>query len=68
MITVGALCSGLAGFVQGDSKHMQRMMRMRVVAQGVTVMSMVFGVAYAARQKALQAPPQPLGPQPLSEK
>jgi hypothetical protein len=66
---VGALSSGLAGFVQGDSKHMQRMMRMRVVAQGATVLSMVFGVAYAARQKALEAAPQPMGPQqPISDK
>jgi len=68
MITVGALSSGLAGFIQGDSKHMQRMMRMRVIAQGATAMSMVVGVAYAASQKALKAPPQPMGPQPISEK
>jgi len=68
IITVGALSSGLAGFIQGDSKHMQRMMRMRVIAQGATVMSMVVGVAYAASQKALKAPPQPMGPQPISEK
>ena len=37
LVTVGALCTGLAGFIQGDQKLMQRMMRMRVVAQGATV-------------------------------
>lgn len=68
IITVSALCSGLAGFIQGDSAHMQRMMRARVTAQAATVMSMVFGVAYAARERALKAPPRPMGPEALSEK
>ncbi|EOD09536.1 hypothetical protein EMIHUDRAFT_198020 [Emiliania huxleyi CCMP1516] len=43
LVTVGALCTGLAGFIQGDQKLMQRMMRMRVVAQGATAASQLSG-------------------------
>lgn len=42
--TVGILCAGLANFRKGGSASMsQRMMRMRVIAQGFTVAAFVAG-------------------------
>ena len=42
--TVGILCAGLANFRKGGSASVsQRMMRMRVIAQGFTVAAFVAG-------------------------
>ena len=44
MATVGILCAGLANFRKGGSASLsQRMMRMRVIAQGFTVAAFVAG-------------------------
>jgi len=62
LITTGCLVSGLMGFVAGDSKHMQRMMRARVVAQGLTVAAMMGGLIYAAYKKERKRPAPTFGP------
>ena len=41
LATVGALCYGFVGFMQKDSKMMQNGMRGRVVAQFLTVATML---------------------------
>ena len=41
LATVGALCYGFVGFIQKDSKMMQNGMRGRVVAQFLTVATML---------------------------
>ena len=43
--TVGALTYGLISFQRGHSRNQQNMMRLRVIAQGFTVISVVVGVA-----------------------
>ena len=43
--TVAALTYGLISFQRGNSRTQQHMMRLRVVAQGFTVVSVVLGVA-----------------------
>lgn len=43
--TVAALTYGLISFQRGNSQTQQHMMRLRVVAQGFTVVSVVLGVA-----------------------
>ena len=47
--TVTALVVGFGGFIKGDQKLMQRMMRARVAAQGLTVLSMVAGLYLASQ-------------------
>ncbi len=51
LITVAALATGLSGFINGNKALMQQSMRARVVAQGVTVVSMLAGVGYFGTQK-----------------
>ena len=49
---MSVLCVGSGGFINGDKKLMQRMMRFRVMAQFVTVLSMGAGVTLlAAKEK-----------------
>lgn len=43
--TVAALTYGLISFQRGHSRTQQNMMRLRVIAQGFTVVSVVVGVA-----------------------
>ncbi len=43
--TVAALTYGLISFQRGNSRTQQHMMRLRVVAQGFTVVSVILGVA-----------------------
>ena len=43
--TVAALTYGLISFKRGNSRTQQNMMRLRVIAQGFTVVSVVLGVA-----------------------
>ena len=50
MTTVTALLVGLGGFLQGNRQLMQRMMRARVAAQGLTLASMVLGLSIAAQK------------------
>ena len=45
------LCIGFGGFIQGDKKLMQRMMRFRVIAQGLTILSMGAGMSYLAAKE-----------------
>ncbi|XP_056176292.1 RING-H2 finger protein ATL48-like [Syzygium oleosum] len=46
-VTAGVLAAGLMTFQHGDSHLGQKLMRARVVAQGVTVALMVQGVTVA---------------------
>ncbi|XP_039159543.1 RING-H2 finger protein ATL48-like [Eucalyptus grandis] len=50
-VTAGVLVAGLMSFQQGDSHLGQKLMRARVIAQGVTVALMV-GTAYYCGQKS----------------
>jgi len=50
LTTVSVLSVGFYGFISGNRTLMQNMMRVRVVAQGLTVMSMAVGAAYVASQ------------------
>ena len=45
MATAGALTFGLYSFKQGERKMSQMMMRVRILAQGLTVGALVVGVA-----------------------
>mmetsp|Transcript_46665 Transcript_46665/g.77191 ORF Transcript_46665/g.77191 Transcript_46665/m.77191 type:complete len:86 (-) Transcript_46665:592-849(-) len=47
--TVSVLSVGLSGFLNGDKVLMQRMMRFRVLAQGLTVASMGAGMMLSMR-------------------
>ena len=49
--TVGALTYGLVAFQRGHSRTQQYMMRLRVVAQGFTVVSVVLGVVFMSWRK-----------------
>ena len=45
IVTVGALSVGFHGFINGNKVQMQSMMRLRVVAQGLTILAMGAGVS-----------------------
>lgn len=49
--TVAALTYGLVSFQRGHSRSQQHMMRLRVIAQGFTVVSVVLGVAFMQWRK-----------------
>ncbi|ESO10887.1 hypothetical protein HELRODRAFT_72617 [Helobdella robusta] len=51
LATIGALTIGLYSLKKGDSKLSQRMMRMRVMAQGFTVLAVMGGVYMQATKK-----------------
>ena len=46
--TVGALVFGIASFYKGNAKMSQKMMRMRIVAQGSTVLFLIGGLALSS--------------------
>jgi len=48
--TAGVLCAGFVAFKSGDAVRSQAMMRMRVVAQGATVLAMVLTSGIGARE------------------
>ena len=52
--TVAALTYGLISFQRGNSRTQQHMMRLRVVAQGFTVVSVVLGVAIMQWRKPVK--------------
>merc|ERR1712113_670872 len=56
LTTVSALLVGLGGFLQGNRQLMQRMMRARVAAQGLTLTSMVLGLSLAAQKNKTEEP------------
>ncbi len=49
LATAGALTVGLASFSRGSSTGSGNMMKLRVLAQGGTIVGLVGGVALAAR-------------------
>lgn len=52
LATIGALCYGLWSFKQGESRKSQKMMRMRVAAQGFTIIAFVVGLGLSATSAA----------------
>lgn len=48
LATVGALSFGLVSFKRGNMLMSQNMMRLRVVAQGGTVLALIGGIAMAS--------------------
>ncbi|XP_077992299.1 HIG1 domain family member 2A-like [Glandiceps talaboti] len=53
MATAAVLSFGLVQFRRGDRHKSQRMMRMRIAAQGFTVVAIIIGVAVNARQSVM---------------
>ena len=51
LATVGALSMGLVSFKRGNMAMSQNMMRLRVVAQGGTVVGLVGGIALASTKQ-----------------
>ncbi len=51
LATVGALSFGLVSFKRGNMAMSQTMMRLRVVAQGGTVLALIGGMAMASRKR-----------------
>ena len=49
--TVAALSTGLVAFKNGNAAMSQTMMRLRVLAQGSTIIALLGGMAVAARKK-----------------
>jgi len=52
--TAGALIFGLRAFKQGKTQQSQMMMRGRIVAQGFTVVAIIFGVLSTALKQSKQ--------------
>ena len=50
LATVGALSFGLVSFKRGNMAMSQTMMRLRVVAQGGTVIALIAGMAMASNK------------------
>lgn len=48
--TAGVLTMGLVSMVRGNNRRSQVMMRMRVAAQGLTVVAMVVGALFATNK------------------
>ncbi|KAK7793544.1 hypothetical protein R5R35_000385 [Gryllus longicercus] len=49
-VTLGALTYGLWSFRHGRSQMSQYMMRLRIVAQGFTIVAMLVGIGLAAKR------------------
>ena len=49
--TVAALSTGLVAFKNGNTAMSQTMMRLRVLAQGSTIIALLAGMVVAARKK-----------------
>ncbi|KAB0794730.1 hypothetical protein PPYR_11569 [Photinus pyralis] len=49
LATVAALCYGLWSFKQGRPQMSQKMMRMRIAAQGFTIVAFIVGLGLTAR-------------------
>lgn len=54
LATVGALSFGLVSFKRGNMLMSQNMMRLRVVAQGGTVLALIGGIAIASSKQSKQ--------------
>lgn len=54
LATVGALSFGLVSFKRGNMLMSQNMMRLRVVAQGGTVLALIGGIAMASIKQSKQ--------------
>ena len=52
LVTTGVLIAGLRAFNRGDKQQSQRLMRYRILAQGLTVVGMMVGVIGLQRAKA----------------
>jgi len=50
-VTIGALTFGLYQMKTGDRKMSQKMMRLRVFAQGFTVVALLGGIVYQSQTK-----------------
>lgn len=50
-MTIGALSYGLYQMKTGDRAMSQKMMRLRVYAQGFTVLALLGGIVYQAKKK-----------------
>ncbi|KAL5471498.1 hypothetical protein EMCRGX_G029621 [Ephydatia muelleri] len=51
LATVGALTYGLLQFKRGNMKKSQQAMRLRVLAQGGTVLALIGGILLASKQQ-----------------
>lgn len=51
LATVGALAYGLLQFKRGNMKKSQQAMRLRVLAQGGTVLALIGGILLASKQQ-----------------
>eukprot|EP00743_Colponemidia_sp_Colp-15_P004548 GILK01004902.1.p2 GENE.GILK01004902.1~~GILK01004902.1.p2 ORF type:complete len:105 (+),score=16.57 GILK01004902.1:82-396(+) len=61
--TTAILCSGLATMVTDNQRLGNKLMRARILAQGATVLSVVFGMqqmAYSGKQPVKAAPAKPI--------
>ncbi|KAK7074305.1 HIG1 domain member 2A [Halocaridina rubra] len=47
-LTAAALCFGLYSFTQGKNRLSQKMMRMRIAAQGFTIAALMIGIVKAS--------------------